>query len=258
MKNVNDVINFFKMKKVRNVVINNMTWFSLLDVCKVLNIKHYTGRYRCLTLVEKVDWRKNNLKVDGPYNSISHKNMIIVNINGLSKIIEKDIHINKLINEVYFAINGNDVNLTDELKYTRLCKINETNKRALNVGLEASISILLKNNNIRNNILNKIKDQINDVINFATNDKVLLNICQIIYRRLLLSQLYNIIKSEKYKNSQDMSIFILTSISFFNRNIELKLGFLLKIRDIKTYDLIYDNKYIYLKINDFEYKIDLM
>lgn len=256
MKNVNDVINFFKMKKVRNVVINNMTWFSLLDVSNVLNMNYNTARNRCLKL--QIGWKKSSLKVAGPYNSISHKDMTVVNINELPKIIEKDIHNNKLINEVYYAINGNGVNLTDELKYTRLCKINETNKRALNVGLESTISILLKNNNIRNSILSKIKEQINDVTNFATNDKVLLNICQIIYRRVLLSQLYNIIKTEKYKECEDKSIFILTSIAIFNKNIELKLGFLLRIRDIKTYDLTYDNRYIYLKINDFEYKINLI
>ena len=253
MKNVNDVIEYLKMKNVRNVVINNITWFSLLDVCKVLNLKYNSGRNRCLQLTKKTEWGKAILRVDGPYNSTCKKEMLVINVAGLSNIIKRYIYDDKLLSEIYYAINGRNI-LSDDLKYNRLVIINDTLEKAFNVAIEASISVWIKDINTRNNIITAAKDRINNVINFATNDKVVLNICRIIYRRVLLSHIYALIKEKKNMDSYD----ILTYISNFNKNIELKLNFILKIVNIKTYDISYDNHKVYLTLNTFEYKFDLI
>ena len=79
MENVNDVINYLKKNNVRMEVVNNLHYFVLIDICKIINIKYNTGCNRFEKLDENQK-RKITVTVkskggtitwgDGPYTGL--------------------------------------------------------------------------------------------------------------------------------------------------------------------------------------------
>ena len=255
MENVNDVINYLKKNNVRMEVVNNLHYFVLIDICKIINIKYNTGCNRFEKLDENQK-RKITVTVKSKGGTIVRRKINSINIAGLSSLIHKDIEKNVIAKELYYAINKTPKeyevdNL--ELKKKRIQNIDETLKLCVFTSMKVLAFTINKNKEQQKTILNLIYKAYYDYAFIGYSDPVLkFNIYHIIINRLLLNKINEIVKSDIRDDFES----ILKYLKSFLKDLSNKLDIIFNISNKDTLDVIFENDQPILILNKILYKFD--